>query len=493
MHKPGILLSFCLMALLAATLLGLPHDAIHVTGDQGSTVQGGRIHELMQEISHAFEQAAARVSQFVVPIYAEQVVQTQGGMPDDSLKDFFGEDFFKRFFGAPSQPTRRTVRSLGSGVIVSSDGHILTNNHVVEGADKLTVVLADRKRYPARIIGTDPLTDVAVIKIEAVQLPFATLGDSDAVGVGDWVIAVGNPFELMHTVTHGIISAKGRSSVGLAAYEDFFQTDAPINPGNSGGALADLDGNVIGVNTAISSPTGGNVGLGFAIPINMAKSVMSELLAKGKVVRGYLGLSSQEIDEELAKALKLESTSGALVSQVTPGDPADRAGIRAGDVIVVFDGRKVADSTALRNMASQTAPGATVKIGLLRDGSPLDVTVTLGERPKDETGRGSRKGKSEGRPSEKLGLSVQTLTPDIARQLGYGDDKGALVADVAAGGAAEDAGLARGDLIKEVDRQPVRSAEEFEKIISGLKPGDTVALLVRRGPANFYTTINIGE
>ena len=313
------------------------------------------------------------------------------------MRQFFGDDFFKRFFGTPAQAQKKTVRSLGSGVIVSPDGHILTNNHVVAGADKLTVILKDKTRYEAKVVGTDPLTDVAVIKIAAENLPAAVLGDSDAVRVGQWVIAVGNPFALMRTVTHGIISATGRSSVGLAAYEDFIQTDAPINPGNSGGALADLDGNVIAINSAISSPSGGNVGLGFAIPINMAKSIMAELLSKGRVIRGFLGLTAQDIDESLVKPLGLKDAEGALVSDVSRTSPADLARIRPGDVIVEFDGKTVESSTDIHNWAAATAPGTRVKIGLLRDGERVDVYATLGERPAAEgAGRARPFGRAEG-------------------------------------------------------------------------------------------------
>jgi len=455
-------------------------------------VEASQIHALMDEISDAFEGAANKVSAFVVPIFAEQVVQAQGqNLPDDPLREFFGDDFFRRFFGAPPQPQKRTVRSLGSGVIVSPDGHILTNNHVVAGASKLTVILGDKKKYEAKVIGTDPLTDVAVIKIAAQNLPAAVLGDSDAVQVGQWVIAVGNPFELMRTVTHGIISAKGRSSVGLAAYEDFIQTDAPINPGNSGGALADLDGNVIGINTAISSPTGGNVGLGFAIPINMAKSVMDQLLTKGRVIRGYLGLSAQNIDDSLVKPLKLKDTKGALISEVTPDSPADHAEIKPGDVIVEFDGKKVESSSDIHTMAAQTAPGTRVTIGLLRNGEKIEVTATMGERPGEKKVKAAQPEETKGPTSQKLGLGIQTLTPDIAQQLGYGNDKGVVVTEVTPGSPADDAELQRGDLIKEVNRVPVRTAQDFEKAVHGAKSGDSLALLVRRDKATFFVPLKI--
>jgi serine protease Do len=482
--------------LLAAPLGFSPETLSRDTASATSiSADNPQVHDLMQQISKAFEDAASKVSSSVVSIFAEQTVQVQSpfGFPDDAFKDFFGEDFFKHFFGTPpSKEEKRTVRSLGSGVIVTGDGYILTNNHVVANAEKLSVVIGDNKTYDAKVVGTDPPTDVAVIKIDADNLPAATLGNSDDVKVGQWVIAVGNPFQLFHTVTHGIISAEGRSSVGLADYEDFFQTDASINPGNSGGALADMEGNVIGINTAIASPSGGNVGIGFAIPVNMAKQVMEDLLKKGKVTRGYIGLVPQDIDESLAKALKLSGTEGVIVGDVDKAGPADRAGIKRGDVIVEFDGKKVENSTQLRNMAAQAKPGSEVKIGLLRDGKKMEVSVNLAERPEGREERQEpERQQPEGQTSEKLGLSIQTLTPDIAEQLGYQNDHGVIVADVMAGSPGEEAGLQRGDLIKEVNRREIKNVRDFENEVKGLKSGDVAALLVRRGQNTFFTTIKI--
>ena len=294
-------------------------------------------------------------------------------------------------------------------MIVSKDGYILTNNHVVDGADKLTVILQDKQKYTAKVVGRDPQTDVAVIKIDAKDLPVAELGNSDQARVGQWVIAVGNPFQLMHTVTAGIISAKGRSSVNLADYEDFIQTDASINPGNSGGALADLDGNVIGINTAIFSPSGagGNVGIGFAIPINMAKSVMHQLVTKGKVTRGFLGLLPQDIDEGLARAMNLKDTKGCLVGDVNSGGPADKAGIKHGDVITTFNGVPVENAVQLRNLVAEAEPGSKASVSVLRDGSGKEFTVELGERPKNlAAGNGK-----ESAPEEKIGREVRTIGP----------------------------------------------------------------------------------
>jgi serine protease Do len=474
----------------------IPSEVVHkeITADLTKPSQDSQARVLMEQISEAFEQASGQVSPAVVSIFAEQIVAVQSpfGMPDEAFKDFFGEDLFKRFFGVPQQQEqKRTIRSLGSGVIVTKDGYILTNNHVVEKAEKLSVVVGDKNRYDAKVIGTDPPTDVAVIKIEGKELPVASLGNSDDVKIGQWVIAVGNPFQLMHTVTAGIISAKGRSSVGLADYEDFIQTDASINPGNSGGALADLDGKVIGINTAITSPSGGNIGIGFAIPINMAKQVMSTLMSKGKVSRGYLAIYPQDINEDLAKALKLKSTEGSLVADVTPGGPGDKAGIKRGDIIVEFNGKKVKDSIQLRNMVAMVVPGKTVEIMLLRDGKEMNLKVRLGERPGGSESEAPTQEQRGEQMSKKLGMSIQTLTPDLAEQLGYKNAKGVVVTDVVAGSPADEAGLQRGDLIQEVGRKTVQTAEDFEDQVRDLKSGDVAALLVRRGANTFFVAVTV--
>lgn len=452
---------------------------------------------ILQQFSAAFEEAAAKVNAAVVPIFSEQTVESRGAMriPNDQFHEFFGDDFFRRFFNSPNGDNGdQRVRGLGSGVIMSKEGYILTNNHVIREADKVTVMLGENKKYTARIIGADPATDLAVIKIDATDLPVATLGNSEAARIGQWVIAVGNPFELLHTVTAGIISAKGRSTAGLnLAYQDFIQTDASINPGNSGGALADLDGNVIGINTAISTPSGGSVGIGFAIPINMAKQVMDELISQGKVTRGYLALVPQDIDESMAKAWKLKSTEGALVGDVTPRGPADKAGIQRGDIITSFNGKKILNSTQLRQTVAQADPGETAKVNLLRDGREMPVSVVLGERPKDPDAREEQDNDApEETSGEKLGLSTQTLTPEMAQQLGYRNDDGVIISSVTSGSPADEAGLRRGDLIKEVNRTEVSTAQEFKRLISRLESGDSAVLLItRRGQNTFYAAIQV--
>jgi serine protease Do len=452
---------------------------------------------ILQQFSAAFEEAAAKVNAAVVPIFSEQAIEGRSAMriPNDQFRDFFGDEFFRRFFNNPDGDNgRQRVRGLGSGVIVSRDGYILTNNHVIREADKVTVMLGENKKYTAKVIGTDPSTDLAVIKIDATNLPAAALGNSDDVRIGQWVIAVGNPFELLHTVTAGIVSAKGRSTAGLnLAYQDFIQTDASINPGNSGGALADLDGNVVGINTAISTPSGGSVGIGFAIPINMAKQVMDELVSQGKVTRGYLALVPQDIDESMAKAWKLKSTEGALVGDVTPNGPADKAGIQRGDIITNFNGKKILNSTQLRQTVAQADPGTKAKISLLRDGREMPIAVVLGERPTDPDGRGNQdESAPEVTSGEKLGLSIQTLTPEMAQQLGYRNDDGVIINSVIAGSPAEEAGLRRGDLIKEINRTEVRTAQEFKRLAARLQSGDSAVLLInRRGQNTFYAAIQV--
>jgi serine protease Do len=448
--------------------------------------------QVLDAFSIAFQDAASRVNPSVVQVYTEATADTEFVGPHGSP---FDDELLRRFFGFVPEgrmPESRRIRGSGSGVIVAADGYILTNNHVVDDADKVTVVLGGKKRYDAEVVGTDPQTDLAVIKVDAHDLPAADLGDSDAVKVGQWVIAVGNPFNLEHTVTSGIVSATGRASIGLANFESFIQTDASINPGNSGGALADLDGRVVGINTAISSPSGGNVGIGFAIPINMARDVMQQLIDTGQVARGYMGLVPQDIDETMAHALRLGSTDGVLVGDVTAGGAADRAGIRRGDVLRSLDGRAVASSAALRNEVAALRPGSKVDVEVLRDGRPHELTVKLAERPSDEQASNRRHRRSNEPEAEaKLGLSVRPLTPELAKELHVESDGGVVVEQVMPGTPASDSGLRRGDVIKELNGRPVDSPEELRDAVSRMHPGDDLALWVRRGEVGFFAAIEL--
>ncbi len=488
-----VLVTVVVLTVLSTAVTPRGHHAVAQATRATTDVSNART--LADQFSQLFESAAQKVSPSVVPIFAEQVVTASSpfGGSDNMLQQFFGDDLFRRFFEMPSQgdQPKRTVRSLGSGVIVSEDGYILTNNHVVSGAEKLTVVTDDGKKFTAKVIGTDPQTDVAVIKIDGTNLPKANLGNSDNVSVGQWVIAVGNPFQLLHSVTAGIISAKGRSSIGLADYEDFIQTDASINPGNSGGALADLDGNVIGINTAISSPSGASAGVGFAIPIAMAQNVMNALINEGKVSRGYLALYPQDIDETMAKAMNLKGTQGALVGDVVAGGPSDKAGVKRGDVITEYDGKKIENSTELRNMVAQTAPRTTIDLTLLRNGRQEHVKVKLEERPASRSEDTNQQQKAEPGKYQKMGLEIQNLTPDIARQLGYENAHGVIISNVEAGSPAEEAGLQRGDLIKEVDHSEVTTVEEFDKAVSRTEKNGTALFLVQRRDNTFFVAIQM--
>jgi len=444
---------------------------------------------LLNQFSAAFEAAAAHINPSVVSISTKSVKKIR-----DPFGDMFGDDMMRRFFGLPRGGEQsQTVRSLGSGVIVSKDGYVLTNNHVVDDADELTVELENKESYSAKVVGRDPQTDIAVIKIKADELPVASLGNSDSARIGQWVIAVGNPFNLSHTVTAGIISAKGRSSIGnLAQYEDYIQTDASINPGNSGGALADLDGNVIGINTAIYSPNGsGNVGIGFAVPINMAKSIMHSLIAHGKVERGYLGVTIQDVDPKLAKSFDLKSTEGALIGGVQSDGPAEKAGLKVGDVIVEFNGKKITNRDQLSMVVAEASPKSTAEVKVMRDGKPMTFNITLVERPVNLAMNGSEDSESgsDTKSSTKLGLSVQTLNKSVADDLGLKTDRGVVVTNVKPGSPAEDAGLRKGDVIKEVNRHQVATASDFESQLNKLGKDDAAALLVKRGDNTFFVAI----
>lgn len=402
------------------------------------------------------------------------------GGPYNPFKDFFGNDFFERFFGdIPRREFKQ--RSLGSGFIIDKEGYILTNNHVVEKATSIKVKLTDGKDYDAKIIGKDPKTDIALIKINAKhELPVAKLGNSDALEVGDWVIAIGNPFGLEQTVTAGIVSAKGRV-IGAGPYDDFIQTDASINPGNSGGPLFNLNGEVIGINTAIVS-TG--QGIGFAIPINIAKDMLQSLKSKGKVVRGSLGVRIQEVTPEIARDFGLKEPEGALVADVIEGSPADKAGIKSGDIIVAYNGKKIKNRDVLPKLVAATEVGKKVKVTIIRDGKKMDLDVIVGEL-KDETFMASRKQDVE----KDYGLVVQNITPEIARHMKLKDTKGVIVTDVQPGSPAHDADIRQGDVIIKIGKKTIKNINDFKDAMKRSNIKEGIVIFLRRDNMTMYTVL----
>src|SRR5579871_1107676 len=402
----------------------------------------------------------------------------------------FNNPFFQQFFGGrfPQQPQEQREMGLGSGVIVSPDGYILTNNHVVDKATELKVMLSDKREFPGKVVGTDPKTDIAVVKIAATGLPTITLGDSSKLQVGDYAFAIGNPFGVGETATMGIVSATGRNGLDIENYEDFIQTDAAINPGNSGGALLDYRGELIGINTAIlSGNSGGNQGIGFAIPINMAKYVMDQLLKHGKVMRGYIGVGIQELTPDLAKAFNVPAEKGALVGNVDPNSPGAKAGLQQGDVITEVNGQQVNGPNDLRLKVGTMAPGTAVHLKVLHNGETRDVSLTLGEAPNTKAQSNAPAGSTENSPMR--GVQVAELTNDIRQQLGLGSDiKGVVVTDVPDGSPAAEAGLQRGDVVEQVNRKPVESVSEYERLVrqAGAQP---VVLLINRGGASTFVVV----
>ena len=413
-------------------------------------------------------------------------VSTRRNAEGPSVRSPFGDDdpasrFFGQMFG--DQP-RRPVRSLGSGFIINPSGYVVTNNHVIDGATEIRVTLADGREFSGKTVGRDPKTDIALVKIDATGLPVIPLGDSAALQVGEPVMAIGNPFGLQQTVTSGIVSATGRV-IGEGPYDDFIQTDASINPGNSGGPLINSRGEAVGINTAILSRSGGSVGIGFAIPVNLAKSVVAQLAGSGHVVRGWLGVAVQPVTAGLAKGLGLLDTRGALVASVSPDSPAQRAGVKAGDVVVNYDGRAVARMDDLPKAVAMTPVGREVPIEVVRDGKPVRLTVKvakLADTEKVEVAAG---------PAEKdsLGLAVAPLTAEQARELGLAGQGGVLVRGVEEGSAAAEAGIRPGDVIAEVDRHPVKGVEDLRQALARKPKGAATVLLVRRDGGSLYVAL----
>ena len=403
--------------------------------------------------------------------------QSPFGPPDGSMPGDPFEEFYRRFFGPPGGGREYKQQSGGSGFIIDAEGYVLTNNHVVADADEVTVQVHDGTEYEAEIVGTDPKTDVALLELKEVkgQLAVARLGDSEALQVGEWVLAVGNPFGLSETVTAGIVSAKFRKT-GSLPYENFIQTDASINPGNSGGPLFNLAGEVVGVNSMIYSPSGGNVGIGFAIPINLAREVVEQLKSGGKVVRGWLGVVVQEVTPELAQSFDLESGRGALVADVAPDGPADAAGIQAGDIIMSFDGRPVKAMNELPLMVARTPIDKKVLVTVLRDGKTLERTVVVGELQDEDAAQAEPQAKAT-----QLGLRVQEITPELAARYNLAEQSGVIIVGVAPGSPAGEAGLRRGDIIRQVNRERITSLKSYRAAVARAGSANILMLVKREG------------
>jgi serine protease Do len=431
-------------------------------------------------------QAMAEIAEAVKPAIVN--IATVRTETTPGMNPLLDDPFFRRFFGDQFRhrdtPKERKASSLGSGVIVSPDGYILTNNHVVKNADKIKVLLSDKREYDGKIIGTDPKTDLSVIKIDAENLTSLILGNSDKLKVGAIVLAVGNPFGLNQTITMGIVSAVGRANVGIADYEDFIQTDAAINPGNSGGALVNARGELIGINTAIFSTTGGYQGIGFAIPSNMARAVMDSLITKGKVIRGWLGVSIQGITPELAEQFDLEKDFGTLIADVVEGSPAEKGGLLRGDVIIEFNGKEVNEPYNLRNMVSSTPPGNEVEFKVIRDGEIFTVPVMIDELPSEEQSSATEY------KNALRGINVQELSPDIYRQLNLPDKiRGVVITEIEPASPSESR-LIPGDVILEINRRAISNLEDYETIVSKIKPDRDVLLLVFRRGSTIFVTVS---
>ena len=484
----AIFVAFALYATIAANKASLtaPHIPTAITEPVTAPAE---------QLSRAYAAVAAHIKPAVVSVYSEKMVNMQ------ELPFAFDDEFFAPFFGNPQprQPRRYSIpqRGMGSGMILDKDGHILTNYHVVSDVDEIKVQLSDKRSFNAKLIGSDPKTDVAVIKIVGDiprNLPIVQLGNSDMLEDGHLVMAIGAPFGLTQTVTHGIISAKGRSDVGVAAYEDFLQTDAPINPGNSGGPLVNMRGEVIGMNSAIA--TGGgqlggegqSAGVGFSIPSNMIKVLLPTLIKGGTITRGMLGVNIQDLDDDLAKNFQSRSNNGALVSQVAKGSPAEKAGIKSGDVIVKFGDIEINNSRQLRNLVAATTPGNTVKIKLMRSGVPLQVSAKIAKASDDIIELGKNQGKSMNQLAN-IGLKVQLLTPELALAFKLQEKSGILITDVAEGSAASAANLQVGDLILEANHEAVNNIEQLQTILK--QASEQVLFLIKRNGYRLFVVLRL--
>jgi serine protease Do len=446
----------------------------------------------LEALGQAFVDVAEKVTPAVVNIQTtRKAIMPTGRNMDPRLKnpqfrEFFGDEFLKKFFKGPRQGQMPRSAAMGSGLIVTPDGYILTNAHVVHQAKEIKVTLADKRSFDAKVIGADKESDIAVIKIDAKNLPVGTLGDSDKLKVGQIVVAVGNPFGLAKTVTSGIVSAKGRTNVGIVDYEDFIQTDAAINPGNSGGPLVNIYGEVIGINTAIASRSGGYQGIGFAIPSSSAKLIMADLIKDGKVRRGLLGVNIQNLNEALAKSFNRNTSKGALVSQVIEDSAAEKAGVKSGDIIVGFNGKPVEDASHLKNLVATFKPQSDVSVTVFRNGKTIKLNAKVGERTAKADTSSSTSGKHASKASNELGIEVQKVPAELAEKLGLKDRKGVRVTGVDPNGPGAKIGLKSGDVILEVDGKAVSDLSSFEKSVAKAKDNKVVRLRVQRGNAKIF-------
>jgi serine protease Do len=447
--------------------------------------------ETLSQLSDALSEVAGVATPSVVNISTTRLIKQS-----EQAFDFFDDPFFRRFFGDqaphPNIPKEHKEQSLGSGVIVSEDGYIVTNNHVIEKSQEIKVLLSNKRDYKAKLIGADPKTDLAVIKIEAKGLAALPWGDSNKLRVGEIVFAIGNPFGLNQTVTMGVIGAVGRANVGIADYEDFIQTDAAINPGNSGGALINAKGELVGINTAIVSRTGGYQGIGFAVPSSMAKQVMDSLIKYKKVVRGWLGVSIQEVTSDLAEEFGVKDLKGAIVSGVMKESPAEKAGIKQGDVLLQFNGKDVEDTGQLRNMVSQTPIGSKVKMKLFRNKKEMDVEVTIAEQPKKlgEAATELEPGDNQEESNALSGVTVREITPELARRFSIKEgDAGVIVVKIDPGSKAFEAGIRPGDMVTQINQKDIATIEDYNKAVLKLKAKERILLLIRRKGEDLFLTI----
>ncbi len=487
-----------IVGLVAGVILTANFNITNKGRASGDSEERAKLEEkmaAMKDFSEGFSAVAEYVTPSVVTVETEKTVRVNSS-PFGGFGDFFGnDDPFQQFFGSPHGrgQQEQKLAGLGSGVIISEDGYIITNNHVIDNTDKIKVTLSNDKVYDAKLIGTDPKTDLAVLKIDEKGLPAVKVANSDKIRVGQWAIAIGNPFsrQLSNTVTAGIVSGVARSSVGFDTDVDFLQTDAAINPGNSGGALVNLSGELVGINSAIISKSGGYEGIGFAIPSNVAKSIMEQLIKNGKVSRGYLGIQMQDITSDVAKAMSLKSPRGAIIAQVMEGSPADRAQLQQGDVIIKVNGKEIENGADIRKNIVTKKPGAEVDVTLLRDGKEISVKIILGEAPSEPVAL-KNDAPMEKKTAERIGMGVTGTTPEIANKYGLNaKENGVVVTSINPNGPAAQGGLREGDLIRRIGRQDIKGMKDYNEAMNKIDKGETALFLINRKGTAMYIAFNI--